>query len=72
MKKLKFLFGALMSLILASACGNNQNNSNNQNDRDSFSTDTTMRTDTDIQDTSMIQYRDSNSTESNGVIPPTS
>lgn len=72
MKKIKLIFGALMGLILASACGNNKNNSSDQNDRDSFLTDTTMQTDTGLQDTSMIQYRDSNSTETNGVIPPTS
>ena len=66
---MKFLFGAIMGIILASACGNSTNNNNN---RDSVSTDTTMQRDTMMPDTSMIQYRDSNSTESNGVIPPTS
>lgn len=69
MKKMKFFFGAIMGLILASACGNSMNNNNN---KDSLSTDTTMQRDTMMPDTSMIQYRDSNSTESNGVIPPTS
>ena len=70
MKKMKFLFGAIMSIILASACGNSTNH--NGNNMDSMSTDTTMQRDTMMPDTSMIQYRDSNSTESNGVIPPTS
>ncbi|UPZ35326.1 hypothetical protein MUB18_14545 [Sphingobacterium sp. PCS056] len=71
MKKMKFLFGAIMSIILASACGNSTNH--NENNMDSMSTDTTMQRDTMMPDTSMIQYRDSNSTESsNGVIPPTS
>lgn len=70
MKKMKFLFGALMGIILASACGNSTNH--NENNMDSMSTDTTMQRDTMMPDTSMIQYRDSNSTQSNGVIPPTS
>ncbi|SJN44214.1 hypothetical protein FM120_15470 [Sphingobacterium faecium PCAi_F2.5] len=60
-----------MGIILASACGNSTNH--NGNNVDSMSTDTTMQRDTMMPDTSMIQYRDSNSTESsNGVIPPTS
>lgn len=70
MKKMKFLFGAIIGIILASACGNSTNH--NGNNMDSMSTDTTMQRDTMMPDTSMIQYRDSNSTESNGVIPPTS
>ncbi len=69
MKKLTFIFGAIMAIILASACGNSTNHSTN---KDTVSTDTTMQRDTMMPDTSMIQYRDSNSTQSNGVIPPTS
>jgi hypothetical protein len=70
MKKMQFIFGATLGLIFAAACGNSTNNNGNNN-ADSVSTDTMMQTDTTIQDTSMIQYRDSNSTEPNGVIPPT-
>jgi len=74
MKKMKFIFGALMGIILASSCGNGTNNNNDQNNTDSFRSDTGMQQDTNMRDTSnTIQYRDSNSTESsNGVIPPTS
>ncbi|MEN5055550.1 hypothetical protein [Sphingobacterium kitahiroshimense] len=60
----------MLGLIFVAACGNTTNN--NGNNADSVSTDTMMQTDTTIQDTSIIQYRDSNSTEPNGAIPPTS
>lgn len=72
MKKARILFGALMCLILASACGNNTKTTDQQNNSEGLSTDTTMQTDSTIQDTSTIQYRDSNSTEPSGAIPPTS